>query len=487
MNQTRHSLRRFLLSAVLLLVSASLTVSALIGYLSASHEMEELFDARLAQSARITEKLLLRYLAQLPDQRAQGAIYEEWEQPHASPSGDHGWGGDDDELTPYGHEFERNLSFQLIADDGEMMLRSPSAPERPLGALEPGFGQHRDGPHIWRTFTLHNAHLGTWLMVAERDDERGELAGKIATVSMLPLIITLPLLLVLLWWLMTRGLMPLTELTREIGERHPANLTPLNIPSPPKEVALLMGELNRLMHTLQETLARERQFTDEAAHELRTPLAVLRLYSENALAAGDEQSRRHSLGKMVTALDRCDRLLRQLLTQARLDNRQQIEASPMRLDECVREAIANLAPLALQKDLQLSLEVADPITLEGQETLLEILFANLIDNALRYTPCGGTIEVRVEREGNRGVVHIADNGPGVPASLLPRLSERFFRVNPQAGNGVGLGLAIVRRIAHLHDADISVHNRPEGGLQVSIYFGHLLDKDAISPQQMNCD
>ena len=477
MTQVRHSLRRFLLSAVLLLVSASLTISALLGYLSASHEMEELFDARLAQSARITEKLLLGYLAQLPDHRAQGAIYEEWELQHA-PTNEPPQKEGDDEYTPYGHDFERNLSFQLIADDGELMLRSPSAPERPLGALEPGFSQRQEGPHTWRSFTLHNAQQGTWLIVAERDDERGELAGKIATVSMLPLIITLPLLLALLWWLMTRGLAPLTELTREIGQRHPANLTPLAIPSPPKEVALLMGELNRLMHTLQETLARERQFTDEAAHELRTPLAVLRLYSDNALAAGDEQSRRHALGKMVSALDRCDRLLRQLLTQARLDNRQQIEASPMRLDECVREAIANLAPLALQRDLQISLEVVDRVTLKGQETLLEILFANLIDNALRYTPCGGTIEVRVEREGTQAVVHICDNGPGVPEALLPRLSERFFRVNPQEGNGVGLGLAIVRRIARLHEADISVHNRPQGGLQVSVYFGHLLDNDA---------
>lgn len=472
MSRPVRSLRRTLLTGVLLLVTASLSVSALLGFFSASHEMEELFDARLAQSARITERLLLRYLEQLPADHDSGLVYEEWELSHPDAERVSQRRGiyTDNEFTPYGHEFERNLAFQLLDPAGSVLLRSPSAPEQPLGALSPGFDEMQDGKHLWRTFTLHNEERGTWLIVAERDDERDELAGSMATLTMLPLFITLPLLLILLWWLVTRSISPLTRLTTAIGERHPANLTPLHIDHPPKEVGLLITELNRLMHTLAETLERERQFTDEAAHELRTPLAVLRLYSENALHAHSEEARRQALEKMQQALDRSDRLLRQLLTHARLDHRKPMPHQPLDLRETLRETIASLVPLALNKEQQLAFEADEALTIAGQPTLLDLLFANLVDNAIRYTPRGGTITVLLDREGHKARVRIRDSGPGVPPELLSRLSERFFRVNPQQGDGVGLGMAIVRRIAELHRAEMTVHNHPQGGLEVSVYF-----------------
>ncbi len=224
------------------------------------------------------------------------------------------------------------------------------------------------------------------------------------------------------------------------------------------------------MQALAETIEREKQFTNEAAHELRTPLAVLRIHSENALAAEDEVSRQQSLHKMLQALDRSDRLIRQLLTQARIDNQQGLVLTELEIGHLLQGILATLAPIALKKDQQLSLECELPQLVMGQATLLELLFSNLIDNALRYTQPEGEIRVRVLREGNRVRVDVSDNGPGIPASALPRLYERFFRVNPQQGDGVGLGMAIVSRIAQLHGADLDVHNRPEGGLEVSVWL-----------------
>lgn len=470
MSRRVRSMRRTLLTGVFLVVSSSMGISALLGFFSASHEMEELFDARLAQSARITERLLLRYLETLPAQNTRGVIYQEWESEYPNAKLDSkGLGMDNDRhLTSYGHEFERNLAFQLVADDGTLLLRSPSAPPLQQEDLRAGFGQIQQNHHTWRTFTLHNEARRSWLVVAERDDERRELAGKMSAVSMLPLIITLPLLLGLLWILVSRAVSPLSQLARAIAERHPANLTPLQIPQRSKEVGLLIGELNRLMHTVQDTLERERQFTNEAAHELRTPLAVLRLYSETARSAEDEEQRNQALGKMLTALDRSDRLLRQLLTQARLDNQQQLESHPLDLREVLRETLANLAPLALKKDQLIGLEAEQPLQISGQSTLLDLLFTNLIDNAIRYTPVKGEITVSLQQEGHLAIVRIEDNGPGVPTELLPRLSERFFRVNPQLADGVGLGMAIVQRIALLHHAKIEIRNRPQGGLEVSV-------------------
>ncbi|MFM5414982.1 ATP-binding protein [Aeromonas dhakensis] len=466
-----RSIRRFLLSGILALVSASLAVSALIGYLEASHEMEELFDARLAQSARITNQLLGRYLEQNGELPANGTIYQEWEQSNPEPwQKDKSFNlrGEDRELTPFGHEFERNLYFQLLSEQGGILLRSPSAPSQPLGALAPGFNSVTKDNHEWRTFTLYNQDAQTWLIVAERDDERSELASKMATLTMLPLLITLPFLLGLLWWLISRGLAPLRQLAQAIGERHPANLSPLNLKIRAQELTPLTNEINRLMHALADTIEREKQFTNEAAHELRTPLAVLRIHSENALAAEDAESRQHSLQKMLLALDRSDRLLRQLLTQARIDNQQGLELSELNLNQLLQGTLATLAPIALKKDQQLSLEGIEQLTVMGQATLLELMFSNLIDNALRYTQAQGEIVVEACQEGHRVRVDIRDNGPGIPTAALSRLCERFFRVNPQQGDGVGLGMAIVSRIAQLHGADLDIHNRPEGGLEVSV-------------------
>nr|AEQ26013.1 QseC [Aeromonas hydrophila] len=466
-----RSIRRFLLSGILALVSASLAVSALIGYLEASHEMEELFDARLAQSARITNQLLGRYLEQNGELPANGTIYQEWEQSNPEPwQKDKSFNlrGEDRELTPFGHEFERNLYFQLLSEQGGILLRSPSAPSQPLGALAPGFNSVTKDNHEWRTFTLYNQDAQTWLIVAERDDERSELASKMATLTMLPLLITLPFLLGLLWWLISRGLAPLRQLAQAIGERHPANLSPLTLKIRAQELTPLTNEINRLMHALADTIEREKQFTNEAAHELRTPLAVLRIHSENALAAEDAESRQHSLQKMLLALDRSDRLLRQLLTQARIDNQQGLELSELNLNQLLQGTLATLAPIALKKDQQLSLEGTEQLTVMGQATLLELMFSNLIDNALRYTQAQGEIVVEACQEGHRVRVDIRDNGPGIPTAALSRLCERFFRVNPQQGDGVGLGMAIVSRIAQLHGADLDIHNRPEGGLEVSV-------------------
>ncbi|MGL5039398.1 MAG: histidine kinase dimerization/phospho-acceptor domain-containing protein, partial [Aeromonas sp.] len=354
-----RSIRRFLLTGILTLVSTSLSISAMIGYMEANHEMEELFDARLAQSARITNQLLARYMAQQGQLPTNGTIYQEWEAQNPNK-----WQkdpslnltGEDRELTPYGHEFERNLYFQLLNEQGQLLLRAPSAPAQPMVNLAIGFDTVKKDHHQWRTFTLYNRQARTWLVVAERDDERSELASKMATLTMLPLLITLPFLLALLWWLITRGLTPLRQLAQAISERHPANLSPLSLKVGAQELTPLTNEINRLMHALADTIEREKQFTNEAAHELRTPLAVLRIHSENALAADDEASRQHSLHKVLLALDRSDRLIHQLLTQARIDNQQRLALIPLEVGQLLQATLANLAPIALKKDQQLALE-----------------------------------------------------------------------------------------------------------------------------------
>lgn len=458
-----RSIRRFLLTGVLLVVSTVLAAGTLVGYLDASHELEELFDARLAQSARITQQLLGDYLQQGEALPAGGAVYTDW---HVNlPAGQ--VVNDDDEATPLGHEYEGKLYFQLYDSEGRLLLRSPEAPSQQLVALQPGFASGRDQDHDWRIFTLQDSQTSRWLVVAERDDVRGELASKLALRAILPPLVVLPLLLVLLWWLVRHGLDPLRRLTQDIGRRHPANLTPL--PGlEVEELSPLTQELNRLMRALADALEREQQFTNEAAHELKTPLAVLRIHVENALHATDTGHREQSLHKALLALTRSDRLVQQLLTQARLDNQQNIERTPLRLNRLLRDTVAGLAPLALEKGQTLSLNADLEASFEGQPVLLDLLFGNLIDNAIRYTPPGGSINISLTAEHEYYLVRIRDNGPGITPEHLPRLWERFFRGNPQQGDGAGLGLAIVRRAGGLHRAEVRLRNVPEGGLEARV-------------------
>lgn len=462
---TTRSIRRFLLSGTLLIVTGCLALSTLVGYLDASHELEELFDARLAQSARITNRLLDHYRQHVAILPGSGAVYQDWESLHRQ--------GQDlakvnDEASQWGHKYEGKLYFQQLDQNGVLLLRSPGAPEQNLGQLAPGFSYARGLDHDWRTFTLFDPAQHSWLIVAERDDVRGELASKMALRAIMPPLVALPFLLLLLYWVLARGLRPLEQLAQAISERHPANLSPLTLTPAVVELTPLTNEINRLLATVADTLEREKQFTNEAAHELKTPLAVLRIHVDNALAAPDPETRNQSLNKVLQAVERSDRLVHQLLTQARLDNQQDIELERLNLNELLRESLAALTPLALKKHQQLSFEPEVAARVLGQGTLLGLLFSNLIDNAIRYTPAGGQIQVILSKELDSYRVSILDNGPGIAAADLPRLWERFFRVNPQRGDGAGLGLAIARRIARLHHAGISVHNREQGGLAVTV-------------------
>ncbi|MGL5629323.1 MAG: histidine kinase dimerization/phospho-acceptor domain-containing protein, partial [Plesiomonas shigelloides] len=330
MKNRARSIRRFLLTSVLLIVSSVLSVSALLGYRDANHETEELFDARLAQSARITLRLLSQYLELHPNIPAGGEIYPDWHPATTSAIAPSSFSSnvstskvdddESDEATPEGHQYERKLYFQLYDQHGNILLRSPGAPDSRLSAPQAGFATTDNNGKAWRTFTLADPQQQRWLVVGEHSDIRRELADKIALRTIQPLLLTLPLLLIMLWLAILHALSPLTRLTNAISERHPDNLRPLQPRETTDELQPLINEINRLMATVEETLAREKQFTNEAAHELRTPLAVLALHCENALQADTPAQRELAMHKMQLALQRSERMIQQLLTLARLEN-----------------------------------------------------------------------------------------------------------------------------------------------------------------------
>ncbi|MGL5250429.1 MAG: ATP-binding protein [Enterovibrio sp.] len=472
MAKRMNSIRRFLLIGTLSLVTLGLGFGAIFGSMQARHEMAELFDVRLAQSAHIINTLLRDYLSynkmQLDPDLPASDFY-------AKASADLELVYEQTKITLLSDDIGKTVHFQLFDHKGALLLRSPNSPVAPLTPRVAGFNDISLNGASYRTITLFNQQQQTWLVVAELDGDREELANALAIVGAVPLLSTLPVLLLLLWWLIVRGLRPLRQLSNAISQRDPTNLRPLDLDFDIQELAPLVKEINRLMEALAITIEREQQFTNEVAHELRTPLAVLRIYSENALAADSESERKASLQKMLGALDRSDRLIRQLLTLARIDNQQKMVQSRLDLTVILQAVLGQLTPLALKKEQELALEVSEPLFVLGQSTLLELLFSNLVDNALRYTPRGGKIEVTAQKllknDGETVLkIMISDSGPGIPAELLHKVSERFFRVNPQLPDGVGLGMAIVARIATLHRATFTLENQPQGGLRVTVFL-----------------
>ncbi len=277
---------------------------------------------------------------------------------------------------------------------------------------------------------------------------------------------------VLLWIAVTLGLAPLGAVGRAVARRDPANLTPLEVGSPPREVAPLVASLNALFERMRASMEHERRFTADAAHELRTPIAALRAQAQVALAADDTAARRHALEGVLAGCDRAAHLVEQLLTLARLDPaRADASGAGADLAAAVRAVAATHAQAALERGLELIVDAPASAAVAVEPALLQALLRNLVDNAVRYAGGVGT-EVRIEVVGGeRPVCRISDDGPGIPTEERSRLGERFFRREGTGERGSGLGLSIVRRIADLFGADVRFDSAAGGrGLCVTVRF-----------------
>jgi two-component system sensor histidine kinase QseC len=284
--------------------------------------------------------------------------------------------------------------------------------------------------------------------------------------------VALPLLAGGIWLALGQGLAPLRELRAQLARRSASDLQPLDTARAPEEVEPLVAELNRLFARIGETVARERRLTADAAHELRTPLAVLSTQAQVARRATGDAQRNEALDALIAGAERAARLIEQMLTLARLEAGKPAEpVQRVALQEIAREALAEAAPRAVEKNVDVSLENGAPAEVQGHAALLAILLRNLVDNAVRYTPAGGRVRVSARALPEGAELEVADNGPGVASAELPRLGERFHRLAGAAETGSGLGLSIVLRIAELHGARVRFAPGLGGaGLSVSLRF-----------------
>jgi len=442
------SLQARLLIPLLGLVTAIWLGAAMLTWVDVREELDDLLDGHLAQAAA----MLVAVQAKTD--------------------------GDGIANAPSLHKYATLVTFQVF-HEGQIVMRSANAGLLPMSPKDQGFSTVRlnDG-ESWRVFAARGTAHDVQVFVGEQTHSRNEILWAILHSVLLPLLFALPLLALVGWWSVRQGLAPLRQLSQVIGQRKPQALKQVELMHLPAEMKPIVEALNALFDRIETMMTSERRFTADAAHELRTPIAGIRAQAQVAMGAGEDTAQRqHALQATLAGCDRASRLVEQLLTLSRLETAPtsdkpaaaSAKALQVDLSQVARRVAADLAPAALVRHQNLALEAAQASPVAGNDLLIGVLLRNLLDNALRYSPDGAEIEVRVEQQEGKTVLTVEDAGPGMSEADLARLGERFFRVLGHGQTGSGLGWSIVKRIANVFDAQVTVGRSTRlGGLAVRV-------------------
>ncbi|MDB5756784.1 MAG: histidine kinase [Burkholderia sp.] len=432
MTSLRTRLTVFLLAAALLAAG----ITGVLAYRNTLKENEQLFDYQLRQTA-----LSLR------DQGVAANL--------APP------GADEDAPA---------VVVQIWTMNGAALYLSHPGAALPDRAVL-GFSDVDAGNRRWRVYSM--AARNRIIQVAQPLELRRDLAAAAALRSLRPLLIFAPLMALLIWFLVDRELRPVQRLAHVVKLRDAGSLAPLPEQRLPSEVEPVAHAINSLLARLKLAFDSQRAFVADAAHELRSPLTALKLQLQLMARAPDETSRRAAATQLEQGVERATRLIEQLLTAARTAPGENLEQmQPLDLAGLAREAVAEVWPLAEARRTEIALDAPDSAMITADMDALRILMRNLLDNAIRYTPEGGQVNIRIAQQQDALLLAVEDSGPGIPAEERERAFQRFYRGRREAGDGVGsgLGLAIVANIAARHGAEVALLDSALGGLRVELRF-----------------
>ncbi len=447
MSRTGYSLRWRIVALVSVLVLLLGLVIGALALVGSWHEIEEVYDAQLIHAAKVLRQLTAHELAE----HENGAV----------------------DLIPdtpdLGYKYEQNIAFRIWRD-GEPVTRSTNAIA--FGDLHapPGLSDQSINGDKWRFFVYVDTNSAITVETAEKYAIRYELVGYLLLGLLIPASAFVPAVLLAVWFGTSRGLRPLANLSGNVDRRDINDLSSIEAEHVPREIDSLVRALNRLFKRLDEALVRERDFTDNAAHELRTPLAAIKTQAQALRARiGDAPQCRESLANLAASIDRATNLVDKLLAFSRLQKealrREPVSLAPL-LAIIVEEARSNAAA----RGQSLILDAETDVVVEGDIDALAMMVRNLVDNAIKYTPDAGTIRVTLRSDGTGRSIEVRDNGPGISDENKERVLERFYRVAGADNPGSGLGLAIARWIAECHRATLSLSDAKPSGLACTIRF-----------------
>ncbi|MCR8960394.1 ATP-binding protein [Variovorax sp. S2] len=430
----RARLLWFLLAAIVLAAGAQ----AVVAYRTVLKEADDIFDYHMQQMA-----LSLR--AGLPPSAAVGGI---------------GSG-------------EQNFEFvvQVWTADGVRIFESAEQAALPQLAVL-GFADVRARGTTYRVFSMQTS--GLVIQVAQDMAARRNMAGALALRTIAPVALMAPLLMLIVWWVVSLSLAPVARVRTQVASRQADDLSAVSEEGLPDEVRPLVQELNLLFDRVRHAFDAQKHFVADAAHELRSPLAALKLQVQGLQRAPDASARDVAVSRLVAGIDRATRLVEQMLALARHEASMAAGAKPEPVDlaETARLAISDTVAAAQSRRIDIGISHADDAAVvNGQPEALRMLLRNLVDNAVKYTPEGGRVDVGIAAQGGGVELSVDDSGPGLPEQERERVLDRFYRSGEPQAPGSGLGLAIVKSVADLHGATVALSTSPGlGGLRVLVRF-----------------
>jgi two-component system OmpR family sensor kinase len=430
-----HSLRGRLLWFLLAAISIAAIAQATIAYRTALSDADEIFDYHMQQMA-----LSLRSSAPLSNVEARAGIDAAAE--------------------------NNELVVQVWTPDGVQSFRTVSRAHLPQRAVL-GFSNVEANGTTYRIFSVQTP--AQTVQVAQDMAVRRNMAGSLALRTVGPIAVMMPILMLVVWWVVSVSLKPVARVRRQVAARQADDLSPVSEAGLPDEVRPLVHELNLLFGRVKTAFDAQQNFVADAAHELRTPLAALKLQAQSLERAENPEARQLAVARLTAGIERATRLVEQLLVLARQEASAAggTKAQQVALADLARRAVGDLAGVAQHKGVDLGLDHADEVSVDGQGDALMILMRNLVDNAIKYTPPGGRVDVSVV---DASLV-VEDSGPGIPEEERERVFDRFYRIAGSEASGSGLGLAIIKAIAERHGAVLTLERSERlGGLKAVVAF-----------------
>lgn len=468
------SLRFKFLSSILFVTLVVWGVAAYYSYKDTQLEVDRIFDAHLIESA---QAIIQQAGHERREMNARNRHDGHDDRDKRKPDGDDE--EDDDEFEDHdyslteiklrGELFEKRLVFQVWDSSGALLIMSGQELKNVRAA--DGFSYSDEGATPLRIFSQWSKDKTLKVVVAESVEARRSLANSSVKNVLSPILWMILPLLVMLTFIVEATLKPVRRLSEDVELRSVNDLTPIEERGTPKELRSTVTALNRLFNRLARAIENERRFTSDAAHELRTPLAAIKIQAQVAFREQNARERNKALEATILGVDRATHLVEQLLTLARLDPDTSAPQDQISIREVVIEVLQSIVPTALSKSIEIELnEGPDPLV-RGKHAMLAIMVRNLVDNAVRYTPAGGKVTVKIELRGSKVEFVVEDSGPGLNEQQMKSIGERFNRISRPSGEGSGLGLSIVQRIAAIHQAEIKLTNKDaESGLLAKVTF-----------------
>lgn len=454
---TRTTLSRNLYLRIIPVLLVAIGLIGLLAFKSARHEIDNIYDAQLINEANVLWGLLERPLLRQADDPPR-------------------------RIEDIDFKMDNQLAFNQDADDyadahmvrawknGKIEVFSSNAFQADLPQQKAGFHTISYQSERWRVYSLPIPNTAITMEVGEKIALRDKLIFNIVENLIFPLFILLPIIAFLIWLGINSGLAPMRDFVRHIRRRSPDDLSAIPIGKLPLDLLPLGSSINQLLEKLGHSLTLERRFSDLVAHELRTPQAGVKLLLQMLRDSEDGRERETIVANLVASNDRAMHLIEQLLRLARVSHHP-LNVGPVPLYHVVASIAAGFGNRITAKRLDLSLRGSEQAEVLTDESLLQLMISNLIDNALKYTPSGGRVEVSIEPEGEAWLLTIDDTGPGIPEDQRLAVFQRFYRVDSPQEEGSGLGLAIVADVATRLGAIIDLSTPDWGhGLRVAVRF-----------------